>query len=75
MIIKKVIIVMISMHTFAPIAIATSAAWNNKDTEILQEIGKRITLITSDLKEINYLFQRISTAAQWGNYLSFFSSC
>ena len=46
-------------HLFVPISIETSGAWNNEAIEIVQEIGKRITSITSDLNETNYLFQRV----------------
>ena len=48
--------------TFVPIAIKTSGAGNNEATEIVQELGKRITSITSNLNKTNYLFQRISIA-------------
>ena len=37
----------------------------------MQEIGKRIISIISDLNETNYLFQRISIAIQRGNAASF----
>ena len=53
-------------HTFVPIAIETSGSWNNEAIKIMQEIGKQITSIASDLNETNYLFQRISIAIQRG---------
>ena len=61
-------------HTFAPIAIETLGAGNNEAIQIVQEIDKRITLITNDFNETHYLFQRISIAIQRGNAVSFLNS-
>ena len=51
-------------HIYVPIVIETSGAWNNEAIEIMQEIGKRITSISSDVNETNYMFQRISITIQ-----------
>ena len=53
--------------TTTHIAIEKSGAWNNEAIEIVQEVDKRITSITSDLNKTNYLFQRTSIAIQRGN--------
>ena len=39
--------------------------------ELSQEIGRRITTITEDIRETTFLFQRLSMALQWGNAVSF----
>ena len=42
--------------------------------ELVQEIGRRITLVTEDSRETVFLFQRMSTALQRGNAVSFLST-
>ena len=39
--------------------------------ELVQEIGKRITVVTQDSRETSFLFQRLSLALQRGNVVSF----
>ena len=43
-------------------------------TELIEELGRRITEATEDPKETTYLFQRISITIQRGNALSFFNT-
>jgi len=42
--------------------------------ELVQEIGRRITLVTADSRETVFLFQRLSIALQRGNAVSFLST-
>jgi len=42
--------------------------------ELVQEIGRRITLVTEDRRETVFLFQRLSIALQRGNAVSFLST-
>ena len=42
--------------------------------ELVQEIGRRITLVTEDSRETVFLFQRLSIALQRGNAVSFLST-
>ena len=42
--------------------------------ELVQEIGRRITLVTEDSRETVFLFQRLSIALQLGNAVSFLST-
>jgi len=42
--------------------------------ELVHEIGRRITLVTEDTTETVFLFQRLSTALQRGNVVSFHST-
>ena len=58
-------------HLFTPIAIETAGVWDRQASDFINELGKRITVITGDRKESNYLFQQISVAIQRGNMLSF----
>ena len=57
-------------HMFIPVAIETGGPWNVEATELIQEIGRRITLINGEHRETEYLFQRISIAIQKGNHLA-----
>ena len=41
--------------------------------ELVEEIGRRITLVTEDSIETVFLFQRLSIALQRGNAVSFLS--
>jgi len=42
--------------------------------ELVQEIGRRITLVTEDSRETVFLFQRLSIALQRGNAVCFLST-
>ena len=61
-------------HMFNPVAIETGGPWNLKAIELIQEIGRRITLINGESRETEYLFQRISIAIQNGNHLAYQST-
>ena len=56
-------------HMFIPVAIETDRPWNVEVIELIQEIGRRITLINGESRETEYLFQRISIVIQKGNHL------
>ena len=51
-------------HQFAPIAIETGGAWNEKAVEFVTEVGRRITEVNKEQQETMFLFQRISVALQ-----------
>ena len=53
-------------HQFAPIAIETGGAWNEKAVEFISEVGRIITEVTNEQQETMFLFQRISVALQRG---------
>jgi len=42
---------------FYPIAIETAGTWDDMAIEIVQEIGRRTTVITQDTRETAFLFQ------------------
>ena len=56
------------------VAIETAGTWNQMAVELVQEIGRRITLVTEDSRETVFLFQRLSIALQRGNAVSFLST-
>jgi hypothetical protein len=58
-------------HIFFPVAIETAGAWHPTAVELIQEIGRRMTIVTEDPRETSYLFQRLSIALQRGNAVSF----
>ena len=58
-------------HIFFPVSIETGGSWNESAIELVQEIGKRITVVTEDSRETSFLFQRLSLALQRGNVVSF----
>jgi len=59
---------------FFPVAIETTMTWNQIDVELVQEIGRRITMVTEDTRETAFLFQRLSIALQRGNAVSLLST-
>ena len=61
-------------HMFIPVAIETGGPWNVEAVELIQEIGRRITLINGESRETEYLFQRISIVIQKGNHLAYQST-
>jgi len=54
-------------HIFCPFAIETAGAWHETAIEVTQEIGRRITVVTEDTRETEFLFQRLSMALQREN--------
>ena len=59
--------VITNTHIVIPVAIETVGSWNAEATELIQDIGKRITIINGEPRETTYLFLRISIAIQKGN--------
>ena len=55
---------------FVPIAIESLRPLSSKATSFSSELGRRIIAVTSDVKEISYLYQRISVALQRFNAIS-----
>jgi len=52
----------------------TAGTWNQVAVELVQEIGRRSTLVTEDSRETVFLYQRLSIALQRGNAVSFLST-
>ena len=51
-----------STHIFYPVAIETGGTWNNWAAELVQDIGRRATLITGEPRESICLFQQLLIA-------------
>ena len=58
-------------HNFVPIAIETGSAWNELALEFITELGKRISGVTQEPRQTQFLFQRLSTSLQRGNAVAF----
>jgi len=58
-------------HMFYPISIETASKWDDMAIELVQEIGRRTTLITHYTRETVFLFQRLSIALQRGNAVTY----
>ena len=58
-------------HHFIPIAIETGGSWNDLAIEFINELRKRITAVTQEPRETQYIFQRMSVALQRGNAVAF----
>ena len=58
-------------HHFTPVAIETGSSWNDLAIEFINYLGKRITAMTQEPQEMQYLFQRMSLALQRGNAVAF----
>jgi len=61
-------------HLFFPVAIETAGTWNQMAVELVQKIGRLITLVTEDTRETVFLFHRLFIALQRGNAVSFHST-
>jgi len=53
------------------VAIETAGTWHHQAAELVQELGRRATIITGDSRETTYLFQQLSVALQKRNAFSF----
>jgi len=53
-----------STHIFYPIAIETAGTWDDMAIELIQEIGRRTTVVTQDTRETVFLFQRLSITSK-----------
>ena len=56
-------------HTFTHLAVETTGALNTDASKFLQDIGRRYTEATGDIKETANLYQQVSVAIQRGNAL------
>jgi hypothetical protein len=58
-------------HHFIPIAIESLGPIDDRGLYFLKELGKRMSLVSGDVRETSFLFQRISVALQHYNYVLF----
>ena len=57
-------------HLFIPLAFETLGSWGEQAKSFTAELGKRVTAITGDVRETDFLQQRLSIAIQRGNAIS-----
>ena len=58
------------VHEFVPIALETLGPWGPAGLSFVNELGRRITSVTGDVREASFLKQRLSLAVQRGNAAS-----
>jgi len=54
-------------HIFTPVAIETAGTWHHQAVELVQELGRRATIITGNSRETTHLSQQLSVALQKEN--------
>lgn len=57
-------------HKFIPVAVETLGVWGPQATELITDLGKRLTESTRDARSTRFLRQRIAIAVQRGNTAS-----
>ena len=65
-------------HIFVPLVFESIGLVCSQAASFLQEFGRRITLVTGNIRETSFLFQRLSVAIQHFNYVLFkgsFAEC
>ena len=58
-------------HHFVPISVETGGPWNPESSTFIAELGKKISKITLEPLEIQFIFQRLFISLQCGNELAF----
>jgi hypothetical protein len=61
-------------HHFVPVAVETLGAWNTEGRLFISDLGRRISVVSGDVRESIFLFQRMSVAVQRGNAASVLGS-
>ncbi len=57
-------------HVFIPLAFETLGAWGEQARVFIAQLGRRIADVSGDVRETEFLRQRLSIAIQRGNALS-----
>ena len=57
-------------HLFIPLAFETLGTWGQEARKFISELGRRITEVTKDNRETEFLRQRLSVAIQRGNAMA-----
>ena len=55
---------------FVPVAIETLGSWGPDASELISEIGRRITSVNGDVRATSFLRQRLDITIQRGNALA-----
>ena len=62
---------LIGTYAFAPIAFETLGVINSSAVALLDELGRRLSLVTDDTRERSFLYQRLPVTLQRFNAISF----
>ena len=54
----------VGRHMFRPIAVETLGVFNASAIRLLNDLGRKISLISGDTRETSHLFQRVSVLVQ-----------
>ena len=57
-----------------PVAVETMDPWDAQGLEFIKEVGRRMSRVSNDPRELQFLFQRLSVAVQRGNAASVMGS-
>ena len=57
-------------HTFVPVAVETLGAWGEGAIDLTSDLGRRLAIVTGDLRATSFLRQRLDIAIQRGNSLA-----
>jgi hypothetical protein len=60
-----------STHSFIPLAFETFGPINSKGVDFLNQLGRRLSACTGDMRETSFLFQRLSLTIQRFNAICF----
>jgi len=52
---------------FVPVAIETTGVWGEEGSNLISELGRRVSVVKADPRSTQFLRQRISVAIQRGN--------
>ena len=58
-------------YNFVPVAVETLGPINSEGLTFISELGRRLTAITGDIRETNFLYQSLSVTVQRFNAVAF----
>ena len=59
-----IIVIVIGSYVFQPIALETSGPISESAVQFLNDLGRKITSVSAEVTEAQFLFQRLSIALQ-----------
>ena len=62
---------LLQTHLFVPVAVETMGSWSKESLDFVEELGRRLTVVTGDKRESTFLRQLLSIAVQRGNAAAF----
>lgn len=61
-------------YIFKPIAVETLGVFSSSATEVINELGRRISLVSGEARETRFLYQRLSITVQRYNSILLYQS-